>query len=114
MKTASGEARRPLAAVAVAAVGFGTALTGTLVSACCVTPALATLTVTVLGAGGAASAAGLKPYASYLFIASLVILVWAFWMVYRPATANCASGECRVRTGRTVRLMLWPPLRLGS
>ena len=99
-------AKRPATALTAATVGAGAALAGTLASACCVTPVLATLMVAVLGAGGTATASSLKPYTPYFFGGSLLLLGYAFWSVYRPSQ-DCASGECRVRAGRSVRIMLW-------
>ena len=98
--------KRPLGTLTALTAGFGAALAGTLVSACCVTPFLATLMVGVLGASGAATAAGLKPYSLYFFGGALLPLGYGFWTVYRPAQ-DCATGECRVRGGRVVRVMLW-------
>jgi mercuric ion transport protein len=106
MKTEVQSAKRPITALTAATVGAGAALAGALASACCVTPVLATLMVAVLGAGGAATASSMKPYTPYFFGGSLLLLGYAFWSVYRPAQ-DCATGECRVRAGRSVRIMLW-------
>lgn len=71
------------AAVRGGAIGAATSTTGaavlaTVASACCVGPVLAPVIVAVLGASGAAWAAGLKPYSPYIPGASLVLLVYGF------------------------------------
>ena len=98
--------KRPLVALTATTVGLGAAFVGPLASACCVTPALATLMVGVLGASGVATASTMKPYSPYFFGGSFLLLVYAFWAVYHPAQ-DCTTGQCRERAGRTVRVMLW-------
>jgi hypothetical protein len=71
--------------------GFGAALVTIVAGTCCVSPVLAPLIVGALGAGGAAWAAGLKPYSSYILAASLLLLAGGFWTTYRPRT-RCIAG----------------------
>ena len=106
MRIDFGPIKRPLVTVTAATTGLGAALVGVLTSACCVTPVLATFLVGVLGASGLATAARLKPYSGYLIGGSFVLLAYAFWTVYRPAS-GAAGGECRIGAGRAVRVMLW-------
>jgi mercuric ion transport protein len=68
-------------------------------------PVIAPAFVSVLGASGAAWAAGLKPYSPYLLVGSLLLLGVGFWGAYR-GPANCDSGVC-ARSPRPVRVVLW-------
>jgi len=93
-------------AVAGSAIGaLGAALIAMLASLCCVGPAL----VAVIGAAGAVAAARLEPYRPYFLAASLAMLGYGFWRSYRPR-AGGAGAACKVRTGRTVRAVLWVSL----
>jgi mercuric ion transport protein len=95
------------AAVGAATVGVGAALAATAASVCCTGPVVAPLVVALLGASGAATAAGLKPYAPYLFAASFVTLGFAFWTTYRRQ-ARCDVGVASMRTSqKIVRVVLW-------
>ena len=78
-------------ALGAGSTGFGAALVTIVAGTCCVSPVLAPLIVGVLGAGGAAWAAGLKPYSSYILAASLLLLAGGFWSAYRPRTL-CVAG----------------------
>jgi hypothetical protein len=98
--------RRPYAALSAAAAGAGSALAAVLASSCCVGPVVAPLIVAVLGAGGAAWAAGLKPYSPYLLAGSFIVLLVGLWTVYRPRPA-CAAKGCPTPVGRDVKAVLW-------
>jgi hypothetical protein len=90
-------------------VGVGAAPTATAASVCCTGAVVAPLIVTLLGASGAAVAAGLKPYSPYLFAASLTILAFAFLIRYRKER-QCTIGSGPVRPPwckRVVRGVLW-------
>ena len=101
----SEEPRSSKSGVGVAAAGAGAAALATAASACCV-PVIAPLIVAVLGAGGAAWAAGLKPYSLAILAAAGLLLAYGFWAVYRPRPA--AAGEaCPARRPLTPRLVLW-------
>ena len=78
----------------------------TFASACCVGPAIAPIVVAVLGASGAAWAAGLKPYSPFLLGGSLLLLLYSFWTIYRPRVA-CADGSCPLGPPRAGRIVLW-------
>ena len=86
------EGRRTTGALATAGVGTGAAAAAAVASACCVGPVAAPLVVAILGAGGAAWAAGLEPYSPYLLTASGALLAYAFWALYRPREA-CGVDE---------------------
>lgn len=104
---ARGEGARALGAVGAAASGVGAALLSAASAVCCTGPVVATLVVTILGAGGAAWAAGLKPYSPYLSAASALLIGLGFWMTRRRFA--CALGARRgVLWSRRVALaMLW-------
>ena len=88
-KTRRGEAAGALAS---ASTGDAAAALTVVTAACCVSPVLAPIIVSVLGASGAVWAAGLKPYGWWILGAALVCLAFGFWTVYRPRT-ECAVGD---------------------
>ena len=70
---------------------------------------MAPLTVALLGASGAAWAAGLKLYSPYLIGVSFFLLTSGFWMVYRPR-AVVDGARCplpRSRGSLAVKPLLW-------
>lgn len=97
-----------VAAAGAAVTGAGSALLATAATACCAGPVLAPIVVGVLGASGAAWAAGLKPYSAWMLAGSGVLLCFGFWSEYRKR-AQCAP----MRAGRAngmrgvVRVILW-------
>ena len=93
---------------ASAGAGAAAALTAAAAGACCVSPVLSPIIVGVLGASGAAWAAGLKPYSPYLLAGSLALLGYGFWTVYRqPRCAPDGGVPPAPRSRRWVRIMLW-------
>lgn len=97
--------RRPYGALGVGAAGAGSALAAVLASSCCV-PVIAPLIVAVLGASGAAWAAGLKPYSPYILAGSLALLLYGMWTVYRPRPACSLEGR-PTNAVRGVKAVLW-------
>lgn len=81
------------AAVGSATMGVGASVTATLASVCCTGPVIAPIVVGLLGATGAAAAAGLKPYTPYLFASSFLMLAFGFWSVYRARRACVLAGS---------------------
>ncbi len=79
-------------AIASATTGVAAAALTVVTAACCVSPVLAPIIVSVLGASGAVWAAGLKPYSGWILGATLVCLGFGYWTVYRPRR-NCAVRE---------------------
>ena len=64
--------------------------------------------VAVLGASGAAWAAGLKPYSPWLLGGSFLLLAYGFWSVYRvPKSCVVGSGAGRRWGPAAVRSVLW-------
>ena len=91
--------------MSVAAAGAGAAALATAAGACCV-PVIAPLIVAVLGAGGAAWAAGLKPYSLAILVLAGLFLGYGYWVLYRPRTA--AAGEaCAVVRPIAPQVVLW-------
>ena len=88
-----------IGALSAGSTGFGAALVTIVAGTCCVSPVLAPLIVGALGAGGAAWAAGLKPYSNYILAASLLLLAGGFWSAYRPRT-RCVVGTDVSRPAR--------------
>ena len=102
------EEPRYLGAAGAATAGAGASLVATVAGSCCL-PIVAPLTVALLGASGAAWAAGLKPYSPYLIGASFFLLISGFWMVYSPRPATDAAS-CTLpgsRASFAVKLLLW-------
>ena len=101
------EVRGQVAAAGAAFAGAGGALVATAATACCAGPVLAPLIVGILGASGAAWAAGLKPYSIWFLAGAAAMLAFGFWSVYR-ARATCAVAPAHRSGGQTfVRLLLW-------
>lgn len=99
---------RQLGAAGAAVSGAGAALVATAATACCA-PVIAPLIVAVLGASGAAWAAGLKPYSPWLLGGSFVLLAYGFWSVYR-APKGCTvpvTAAGRRWSGAAVKGVLW-------
>lgn len=87
----------------------GTAPLATAATVCCAGPVIAPLVVGILGAGGAAWAAGLKPYAPWLLGASFLLLAYGFRAGYRrPAACEpTVPAGPRRWVGTTSRVVLW-------
>jgi len=91
--------------MAVATASAGAATLATAAGACCV-PVVAPLIVAVLGASGAAWAAGLEPYSLAILVLAGMFLGYSYWVLYRLRTA--AAGEaCAVRRTIAPRVVLW-------
>ena len=109
----------PVAAAGTAASGAVAALTATVASACCVGPVIAPAIVAALGAGGAAWAAGLKPYSPVLLAGSGLLVGSSFWVLYGRRGSACATadggaadGGTASGTGRAARL--WRYVLVGT
>src|SRR5262245_16839087 len=87
-------------ALGAAVSGAGAALVATAATACCSGPVIAPLVVGVFGAGGAAWAAGLRPYGSWLLAASALLLAYGFWSTRRAPVACDAPPAARRRFAR--------------
>lgn len=92
MNPVSGSRGQAAGAIASASTGVAAATLTVVSAACCVSPVLAPILVSVLGASGAVWAAGLKPFGWWILGGALVCLVFGFWTVYRPQPA-CDIGD---------------------
>lgn len=100
------ERPRAYGAIGAAASSTGAAVLATVASVCCGGPVLAPVIVAVLGASGAAWAAGLKPYSPYILGTAFLMLAYGFRVVYRRGD-SCADGTCAARAPRVARVVLW-------
>lgn len=89
----------------MAAAGAGAAALATAAGACCL-PVVAPLVVAVLGASGAAWAAGLKPYSIAILTVAGLLLGYGYWTVYRPRP-KARGHACPLRRPLAPRLVLW-------
>ena len=112
MKPNKPQMHRPFGALGAGAAGAGAALVAVFASSCCI-PVIAPLIVAVLGASGAAWAAGLKPYSPYILAGSLALLLYGMWTVYRPRP-ECAPEGCATGAGRGVKAVLWVAMSLWT
>ena len=79
-------------AIATASTGVAAAALTVVTAACCVSPVVAPIIVSVLGASGAVWAAGLKPYGWWILGGAFACLAYGFWTVYRPRR-DCAVSD---------------------
>lgn len=96
-------------AIASASTGVAAAALTIVTAACCVSPVVAPIIVSVLGASGAVWAAGLKPYGWWILAGAFICLAFGFWTVYRPRR-DCAIGDAaRNRAGwpTVAKFSLW-------
>ncbi len=102
---------RQLGGAATAVTGAGAALLAAAGTACCAGPVLAPLVVAVLGAGGAAWAAGLKPYSGWLLAGSAAMIAFGFWSAHKqPKVCEISTPSTERGPSRIVRATLWMAL----
>lgn len=89
------EGKAPIAGAVIASLGSA-------LSWLCCLPLAASL----LGAGTAATAAVAAPVRPYLTGLSVLLLGFAFYVLYGPA-ARCEKGQCPTRSLRVQRIVLW-------
>ncbi len=82
--------------------GLGGALAALLGALCCV----GSLSVVILGVGGALAAAQLTPYRAVLLIVSAALLAFGLWSAYGQRMMR-GGQSCPVRVGRLTRMFLW-------
>lgn len=91
-------------ATGAAAAASSAAAAATVTGACCTAPPVASLTVTLLGASGAAWAAGFQAYAPWLLAGSALVLGYGFWSLRR---ALRACGEAPADAPRSLGVARW-------
>ena len=69
------------------------------VGLCCIGP----WTVALLGVSGAVAMARWQPFRPYILALAAVMMVWAFWRIYRPVCA----GSCSPRASIWLQTTLW-------
>jgi hypothetical protein len=94
---------RDFGAIGAGATSVGAAGVAVIAATCCVSPVLAPLIVGLLGASGAAWAAGTRPYRGVILSMTFVLLAMGFWATYRR------QRECAVDSAST-RPKLLPAL----
>ena len=108
--TSTAKTGRDVRALGAGSTGLGAAIIALIAGTCCVSPVLAPLIVGVLGASGAAWAAGLEPYSVYILAATLLLLAFGFWSVYRTRN-DCVVGGSNSATpqwlSRLSKGVLW-------
>ena len=72
------------------------------VGLCCIGP----WAVTLFGVPGAVYLARWAPVRPYILAAAGIMLVWAFWKVYRPRP-TCEDGTCSPQASRWLKGFLW-------
>jgi hypothetical protein len=97
-----------LRAAGAASASVGSAIAAVLGTACCTGPMLGPLIVTVLGASGAATLAGIKPYTPYVLLLSFALLLLAFWST-KHQSQRCEAGAVEPPAPRiwSRGVMLW-------
>src|SRR5258708_40118199 len=76
-------------------------LVATATTFCCVGPAV----IAILGTSGVLAAARLEPYRPYFIVGSVVLLVFGFWLAYRPQGGFIGKSCCSTRVMDTRRLL---------
>jgi len=69
---------------------------------CCIGP----WAVVLFGVSGAVTMARWAPLRPYIIAVAAVMLVWAFWRVYRPLPV-CEDGSCPTGPSIWLKLMMW-------
>jgi len=72
------------------------------VGLCCIGP----WAVTLLGVPGAVYLARWQPLRPYILGIAALMMVWAFWRIYRPARV-CEDGTCPTGPSRWTKIFLW-------
>lgn len=80
---------------------LGGALAAGFAGLCCV----GSVSVALLGVGGALAASQLTPYRPVLLLVAAALLAFGFWRAYGRRVVG--GGSCPVRAGPTARAMLW-------
>jgi hypothetical protein len=99
---------KQVSAIGAASVGTGAALTAGVASACCASPAVAPILVTILGASGLAAVSGLRSYTPWLLLASGAMLGFSFWQTHRRPACEVEGSAITLPFGlRVARIITW-------
>jgi len=64
--------------------------------------------VAIFGVSGAITMARWQPYRPYILALAAVMLIWAFWRVYRPQPVqNCDNKVCKTGPSLWLKFALW-------
>lgn len=105
----SGAKARDLGAIGAGATSVGAAGVAVIAATCCVSPVVAPIIVGLLGASGAAWAAGTRPYRVPILGLIFVLLAIGFRATYRRPT-QCAIDSSPQRQGplpTIAKTVLW-------
>ncbi len=81
---------------------IGISVVASFIGLCCIGP----WAVVLFGVSGAVTMARWAPLRPYLIGVAVVMLIWAFWQVYRPQPV-CADGTCPTGPSPWLKSMLW-------
>ena len=83
---------------------IGLSAISSFVGLCCIGP----WAVTLFGISGAITMSRWQPYRPYILAVAAVMIVWAFWRVYRPQPVqNCDSKVCKTGPSIWLKSTLW-------
>ena len=81
---------------------IGISVFASFIGLCCIGP----WAVVLFGVSGAVTMARWAPVRPYIVGVAAVLLVWAFWRVYRPRPV-CEDGSCATGPSLWLKAMLW-------
>ncbi len=87
---------------ATAGGAIGLSALGSIVGLCCIGP----WAVALFGVTGAVTVARWQPLRPYILSVAALMLVWAFWKVYRRPTV-CQDGSCAKGPSVWLKATLW-------
>ncbi len=81
---------------------IGISVFASFIGLCCIGP----WAVVLFGVSGAVTMARWAPFRPYIIVVAAVMLIWAFWRVYRPQPV-CEDGTCPTAPSIWLKVMLW-------
>ncbi len=81
---------------------IGISVFASFIGLCCIGP----WAVVLFGVSGAVTMARWAPFRPYIIGVAAVMLIWAFWRVYRPQPV-CEDGTCPTAPSIWLKVMLW-------
>ena len=95
-----GKTDKAVAATTGGAIGISAF--ASFIGLCCIGP----WAVALFGVSGAITMARWAPARPYILSLAAIMLVWAFWRVYRPQPV-CEDGSCSTRPSTWLKATLW-------